>query len=61
MAEAEDRNPLKDELFGPAEEPAAVHLTLVVNENHAWAVRDGLAKLAVKLRRQNTAARSSSD
>ena len=57
IAEAEDRNALKDELFGPAEEPAAVPLTLFVSENRARAVRDGLAKLAVKLRRRNTAGR----
>ena len=52
MAEAEERNALKDELFGPAEEPAMVHLTLVVSQNRARAVRDGLAKLAVKPRRR---------
>ena len=53
IAQAEERNTFKDELFGPTEdEQAVIRLTLVVSANRAWAVRDGLSVLAAKLRRR---------
>ena len=53
IAQAEERNTFKDELFGLTEdEQAVVRLTLVVSANRAWAIRDGLAGLAIKLRRR---------
>ena len=53
IAQAEERNTFKDELFGPTEdEQAVIRLTLVVSANRAWAVRDGLVDLAIKLRRR---------
>ena len=52
IAQAEERNAFKDELFGPTDEQAVIRLTLVVSANRAWAVQDGLADLAIKLRRR---------